>query len=82
MLVKITKVSRPFFWYKNLVGECIEVRPRVDYTMTPAGYSTSFAEQYYTVIEDRRTERYIAFDDCVDCGRYMKIKKLKDKISI
>lgn len=79
MIVKILKVSRPHYWYKSRIGEFLEVR--IGIRITDERYSNTSDEQYY--IYDKRedgTERYINYNDCVDCTRYQKIKKLKDKI--
>lgn len=81
MFVKIIKVSKDLYWYKDLIGECIEVRPRMGYRMVDDEHTGIFGEQYYVMIEEnQKRERYINFDDCVECTRYMKIMKIKDKL--
>lgn len=83
LIVKIIGVSRPCYWYKNRIGEYVEVRIKSasDPRLSPLGYAGTYVDQYY--IYERKEdglELYINYNDCVDCTRFQKIKKINDKL--
>ena len=79
--VQIIKCGNDNYWYRNRINECFEVYNKVWIYRDFDGGKVKPDYYVMKMENERKISLYIDADDCVEITRYIKIKKIINKIS-